>query len=283
VRYRFPLILGFFVAGGLLQGCADDLAVELDLGLDLAVSADLTSASPDAAITDEDHDGLDDRDELRWARDYLPFISTSPSDGCATGGLLVRVTPHPMSAQLVHILYDYLYDVDCGLGGHPGDDEVFALTIDPRVPAPAGIIAMKAISHQNTACERTSTCGRCGGLVACETLTKSAVAWPAIWPSRSKHGTYVNRATSCVLGATCLDTCDDAALPTVPPIVNAGEPDHPLVHDLTDEGFITVANGWKNMQLFHFDPWKIGQKFGNAGVVAADLIDPAFNTTACTP
>lgn len=283
MRSGTSLSLIALVAGGFFAGCADDPAVELDLAADLSVSVDLTVPSPDAAITDEDHDGLDDGDELRWAHDYLPFISTSPQDGCTTGGLLVRVTPHPMNDKLVHIIYDYLYDLDCGLGGHPGDNEVFAITIDPRVAPPAGIIAMKAISHQRTACERTSVCGRCGGLAACETLTKAAVAWPALWPSRGKHGSYVNRATSCVIGATCLDTCEDAALPTVPQIVNAGEPTHPLVHDLTDEGFITTANGWKNMQLFHFDPWKAGAKFGAAGIVATDLTDPSFDTTACTP
>jgi hypothetical protein len=232
---------------------------------------------------DNDGDGLDDGDELTWALAYLPYISTAPTDGCKTGGLAVRVSPHPDDAKLVHIIYDFLYNDDCGLGGHIGDDEAFAITADPTRPAPAGIIAIKTISHQGTACERDNLCGQCSGLAACATLINGGVAWPAVWPSKDKHGSYVNRATACTLVATCLDECDDAATPTVPPIVNVGEPGHPLVHDLTDQGFITTANGWTHMALFHFDPWKAGQTFGGAGDVAADLVDPAFDTPACRP
>ncbi len=234
------------------------------------------------APVDDDGDGLDDRAELLLARDYLPYISTAPTDKCSLGGLLVRVRPHPKDATLIHVIYDYLYDADCGLAGHAGDDEVFAATIDPTRPAPDGIIALRAISHQGTPCQRVSECGRCGGLTACETRPLGGVAWPAIWPSRDKHGSYVNRSVTCTLATTCLDECLDAAGPMIPPIVNAGEPGHPLVHDLTDNGFITAANGWTNQPLFHFDPWKAG-KFGGAGDVSLDLVDTAFDTVACRP
>jgi hypothetical protein len=73
-----------------------------------------------------------------------------------------------------------------------------------------------------------------------------------------------------------------APAPDDAPMDNAGEPDHPLVHDLTTAGFITAANGWKEAALMHFDPWKPG-KFGGAGDVSADLVDSAFvsDTTAC--
>jgi hypothetical protein len=237
------------------------------------------------AIVDQDHDGLDDAQELAWARDYLPYISHSPTEGCALGGLLVRVSPHPQNAKLLHIIYDFLYDNDCGtaiggIGGHPGDDEVFATTVDPSRPGPDGIVAMKAISHQGTICERTSECGRCPGQKACATLDRSGQAWPAVWPSKDKHGSYVNRADSCGVFNTCGDVCEDNPTPTVPDVVNAGEPMSAMVHDLTTNGFITTANGWTNMQLFHYDPWS-GKDFGNAGVVSADLVDPAFDTPAC--
>jgi hypothetical protein len=65
-----------------------------------------------------------------------------------------------------------------------------------------------------------------------------------------------------------------------PPIVNAGEPGHPLVGDLTTQGFITAQNGWKNMELFHFDPWA-DKTFGGAGNISHDLVDPAYDTPAC--
>src|SRR5439155_8897772 len=116
---------------------------------------------------------------------------------------------------------------DCGLGGHAGDDEVFAITVDPALPPPAGIVAMKAISHQGTLCERQSQCGRCQGQTACQTLPKSGVPWPAVWPSRDKHGSYVNRGATCTALMTCFDSCDDNPAPRIPPIVNAGEPGHP--------------------------------------------------------
>jgi hypothetical protein len=142
---------------------------------------------------------------------------------------------------------------------------------------------MKAISHQGTPCERDSTCGRCPGLSACETLadaSRGGVAWPAVWPSKDKHGSYVSRGASCSAFGTCFDSCEDATSPTVPQIVNAGEPGHPLTHDLTAAGLITAANGWKNQELFGFDPWS-NQSFGGAGNVTGDLTDPAFVTPAC--
>ena len=63
----------------------------------------------------------------------------------------------------MHIVYDQLYALDCGLDGHIGDDEVFGATIDPSVPAPGGLVALVAISHQGTPCERVTTCGSCAG------------------------------------------------------------------------------------------------------------------------
>jgi hypothetical protein len=269
------------------QAAFDLTAVADDLGdHDSAAGADSADAARDLSVADhapaadDDWDGLDDAEELAWAQAYLPYLSLSPQDKCPTGGLVVRVTTHKDDASLLHIVYDYLYDEDCGLGGHPGDDEVFALTVNPQKPPPEGIVAMKAISHQGTLCERDSTCGRCSGLTACATLPKSGVAWPAVWPSRDKHGSYVNKSASCTTFGTCFDQCDDNSAPASPPMVNAGEPGHPLVNDLTDHGFITAANGWKNQQLFHYDPWS-GKDFGNAGNVAADLADSAFDTPAC--
>jgi hypothetical protein len=252
-------------------------------GADLLPVLEADAGGPDAggpAFVDGDGDGLDDLAEKAWARDYLPFVSHSPTDGCAVGGLVARVSPHGKNGKLLQIVYSYLYDQDCGFGGHPGDNEAFGLTVDPSKPAPAGIVAMKAISHQGTACERISECGRCAGLAACETLPRGGVAWPALWPSRGKHGGYVNRSKSCTLFGTCADACEDNATPTVPELVNVGEPGKPLVTNLSAQGFISAQNGWKNVQLYDYDPWS-GAKFGNAGKVAEDLVDPLFVTAAC--
>jgi hypothetical protein len=273
---RWIVILG-------LAGCAADDGTLADLSAHLADQASSpvdAALPPDLAPLDEDEDGLADSEELAIATAYLPYLSLSPFEQCATGGLLVRVRPHPADPTLVQIIYDHLYNADCGIQGHDGDDEVFGITVDPTVAPPAGIVAMRAASHQSTACERDSECGVCAGLTPCQTLPIGSVAWPVVWSSLDKHGSYVDAATSCAPGQTCLDVCTDNATPMVPLIVNAGEPGHPLVHDLTDQGFITTANAWTHMELFHYDPWKPGL-FGGAGDISLDLVDDAFLAPAC--
>src|SRR4051794_36283714 len=78
-------------------------------------------------IIDNDGDGLDDALELQLANDYMPFVSAAPDDGCARDGFLVRVRPHPQDPAKILIVYDHLYESDCGLNGHTGDDEVFGV------------------------------------------------------------------------------------------------------------------------------------------------------------
>src|SRR5262245_11444320 len=78
-----------------------------------------------SAFVDLDGDGLDDADEAAWAAAYLPYLSDDPDDGCPVSGIVYRVHPHPDDPAFVHIVYDRLYDDDCGLTGHAGDNEVF--------------------------------------------------------------------------------------------------------------------------------------------------------------
>jgi hypothetical protein len=240
------------------------------------------SCAPPAAPasgSDQDRDGLDDAMELAWAQQYLPYLSMAPDEECPTAGIVVRVTPLDF-AGFVRIRYDVLYNQDCGLGGHIGDDERFAMTVDTSQPPPAGIVTIKAISHKGSLCEKESDCGRCPGEMACATLVRNGTPWPAVWVSRDKHGNYVDRASTCQLDNTCLDRCDDNSMPAALPIVNVGEPCFPLVGNLTTQGFITQANGWTNQSLFNYDPWG-GQPFGGADVIASDLTDPAFDTPPC--
>ena len=230
----------------------------------------------DAGITvDRDGDGLDDAFEERVARDYLPNLSLHPQDGCPLGVILYRVRKHPTDASLLMVLYDHLYETDCGIGGHTGDNEVFAVTVNPGKPAPAGITAMKAISHQNTACQKITTCGSCNGLAACDL---DAASRPRVYASRGKHGTYVQKSV-CTLISICPDDCAAGDQLGVP-LANAGEPGAPLIRDLTDAGLITADAGWTKTELFNFDPWG-PEKFGNAGRPSEDFGDPAFDTAAC--
>lgn len=226
---------------------------------------------------DGDMDGIEDAVEQDVAERYLPFLSIDPDDGCALGGIVYRLSPHPGDATKYLIYYDHLFETDCGLGGHVGDNEVFAITADPAVPPPAGILAVKAISHQATLCEKTSECGGCG-LPACPTAPIDGVETPVVFSSKDKHATYVS-LNDCAT-ALCFDSCELAPATTAVPLVNAGEPGAHLTNNLTTAGFITAANGWTEPTVMDYDPWG-GAEFGGAGVVADDLVDPLFVTTVC--
>lgn len=230
------------------------------------------SSSGGANGADADSDGIDDGVEAVMATDYFPYLSLDPTDQCPLQGVVYRLTPHPLDASKIHIWYDLLYERDCGLNGHVGDDEVFGVMADPQVAAAAGILAVRAISHQATLCERTTTCGTLPG---CEACTIGTVMRPVVFSSKNKHGGYVKEST-CDQNVVCdSGGCTLAAAPATPPMVNAGEPAAPLVSDLTAQGFITAANGWTEQALFGFDPWG-SPDFGSAGNVADDLQDAAF-------
>lgn len=231
--------------------------------------------STGAVIVDADGDGLDDGFEAEVAADYLPFLSLDPADKCPMGGMLYRVSPHPKHPEYLFIVYDHLYERDCGLGGHVGDDEVFGVTVDPGQPAPAGILAIKAIGHQNTLCEKVTECGKCPNQTPCPMVTVMGEKWPLVYSSKDKHASYVD-ISKCVLLDICTDTCTLAAMSTAVTMLNAGEPGGHLTENLTTNGFITVENGWTEMTLFNYNPWEPGKDFGSAGSVAGDLVDMAF-------
>jgi hypothetical protein len=249
---------------------------------DAAGAPDGTAAVDARAIVDLDGDGLDDAYELEVAKAYLPFVSLDPADGCSRSGIVVRVRKHPADATKLLVIYDHLFEKDCGFGGHVGDDEVFGVAIDPAVPAPGGILAIKAASHQNTVCERISECTTCSGDARpqCDRAADGGAMWPVIYASKSKHGQYATKA-QCPLIGTCLDQCTLATAAHRPPIANAGEPGKALISNLTTEGFINAANGWTEAAVMNVDPWAPGD-FGGAGSIAGDLIDPVFETAPCS-
>jgi hypothetical protein len=259
-------------------GDAPSDALPADLTTDATSGSD-GPPSPDGALVDDDQDGIDDRLEAQLAADYLPFLSLHPQDGCALGGMLYRAFPHPDDPTLVSIVYDHLYQNDCGLNGHIGDDEVFGITVDPTMPAPDGIVAMVAISHQGTFCEVTSECGRCAGQTPCETLMKDGKAVPVVYSSQDKHGSYVSLNTCNT--TICFDNCAAASRSTSVMLANAGEPSAHLIDNLTTQAFVTAANGWTEPTLLNFDPWDPSQTFGGAGNIAGDLTDSSFIAAAC--
>jgi hypothetical protein len=227
------------------------------------------------ANADDDGDGIPDATEAMLAAEYMPFVSIHPNDGCRVHGLLYRLSPHPKDPKRLTMWVDVLYNEDCGANGHPGDDEMFSVAIDPTKPGANGILAVRGISHQGTPCEHDTTCGVCNGMTACSTGMKGGAAYPAVYPSKDKHGNYADMGTCsgsfiCDFGGCALDAQSDDS-----PMVNAGEPGHPLVHDLTTDAFVTAANGWTESSLMHFDPWKPGI-FGGAGDVSQDLVDQSY-------
>jgi hypothetical protein len=269
-------VRAFVALGLLLAACDGEGPSPGPAGDDAAEPTPDASASPDAAALEEDldGDGIPDAREAELAAAYLPFLSLHPDDGCTVGGLLYRMRPHPEDASRIHIVYVHLFQTDCGLTSHVGDDEAFGVTIDPAVPPPEGILAIRTISHQNTPCEQTNDCGAACGLDGCEIQAGR----PVVFSSRDKHGGYLSR-TRCNF-TTCLDQCQMNSVGVERALVNAGEPEAPLVRDLTAEGFIQAANGWTETSLHGYDPWS-GQDFGSAGNVADDLVDPAFLTPVC--
>src|SRR5262249_32601399 len=154
------------------------------------------------------------------------------------------------------------------------DDEVFGALVDPNVPAPEGILALRAISHQNTRCERTTTCGSLPGCEPCTTAPKDGHQYPIVFSSLSKHGTYTSEHT-CNAWPCDLMACTVNPTSDEPEFVNAGEPGHPLTNDLTTNVVVNGSKGWTAPELMHFDPWSKG-KFGAAGDVSDDLTDASF-------
>jgi len=242
------------------------------------VDADARDLVAPSRGADRDGDGLADDFEEALVRAHLPFLAHHPDDRCALGGIVFRARPHDDDEALVAVTASQLFAVDCGLNGHDGDNEAFGFTVDPRLPPPAGLTALVAVSHQGTACERATTCGACPGLPACD---RAADGRAILYSSQDKHAGVVDVGGGCSFGS-CLDSC---ALPldgADVPLVNAGEPDAPLVTDLDAStgqgGFIDDA--WPEA-LRGYDPWGPA-KLGGAGIVAEDLVDPALAAPACS-
>jgi hypothetical protein len=186
---------------------------------------------------------------------------------------VVRVTPAEHPGQ-VRLRYGWLFDRACLDTTQEGDGGSFSIVVDSTRAGSAGIVALRAVGRQDTTCQRLSTCGRCAGQPSCAELGGRA----AVWAARGRHTSYANQPVSCTQVGNCHAECVDAPQGSVPPIVNVGEPEAQLVHDLTDEGFIRPELGWQSPSLLHHDPWG-GQPFGTSSAIAArlsaSLIDPS--------
>jgi hypothetical protein len=241
---------------------------------------------------DNDQDGLDDNEELQIAQDYLPFISLTSGESCGSpDGFAVRVYPHPSDTssppRYLAIRYDHLYQTDCGTNGHNGDDENIAITVDTTLPPPQGIMVIAAISHRNTPCEHDSWCVQqswsaspCSGYATCDSSGPGTIrdSYPVVYVSQNKHGDYATM-NGCTFGCD-FGACELNTVPDLPPMVNVGEPGHPLINNLTTQAFINADAGWTDTTLYNIDPWGPTQ-FGGAGTISADMTDTALEPPLC--
>lgn len=220
---------------------------------------------------DEDEDGLDDRFEQELAERNLPVIFADSNEGCGhPKGMLFRAQRLANAPGRIALLYIVLYNRDCGeLNGHVGDNEPLALTVvlDAR-PGAAATVAIETRAHGNTSCESVSSCVTLPGTGACG--APAPPDWQPVmvlFAARNKHSHYLRQGTC---ERNCFDACGPGERFADLPLVNVGEPEHPLVDDLSTQAFVNVGAGWGN-QLLHSDPWG-EQTFGGAGYIRKQLL-----------
>jgi hypothetical protein len=243
----------------------------------LRCTSDAQCGAPNACqlgycvLKDADSDGIDDDFEREVAELNFPAVLLAQGESCgAPHGVLYRVRHHPLNPTRLAITYIVLYSLDCGeLNGHVGDAETFAITVDPDAqPGALAAVGVEAWAHAGTTCGSTSSCETAAGTGACgDPATTNAPPEIVIYASRDKHASYLSTGTC---SDNCLDSCS-AGERVTGPFVNAGEPDHPTVRDLTTSGFVQPADGW-NQQLMHADPWGTAE-FGGGGRLDKPLTD----------
>ncbi len=205
-------------------------------------------------LHDVDGDGIDDDLEREVAELNFPAVWLDPGESCGTPhGVIYHARRHPQNPRRIAVTYIVLYGVDCGaFNGHLGDAESFAITVDlDAAPGAAATVGVAAFAHAGTTCASNSSCATAPAMNACG--DSSATTSPSevfVYASRDKHASYLS-AQTCA--DNCLDQCNEGTR-IWGPLVNVGEPDHPMVTDLTAQGFVKAADGW-NQQLLGFNPW----------------------------
>jgi hypothetical protein len=224
-------------------------------------------------LKDQDGDGLDDDFEQQIAQLNFPKLVLSDAESCgAPHGVIYRARRHPENSKRVALLYTMLYAFDCSQpNGHVGDAESFAVTVDlDAQPGGAATVGLQAWSHAATACNSASSCETAPGTNECaESKDPTTPSEVVIYASRDNHANYLSQSTC----NSCFDRCSGSQR-IVGPLVNVGEPDHPLVTDLTAQGFVNDADGW-SAELLHFNPWSAAAFAGGGR-----LDQPLFTLTA---
>jgi hypothetical protein len=220
-------------------------------------------------LNDRDGDGIDDDLEREVAELNFPKVMMALGETCgAPHGVVYRVRRHPALPRRLAVTYVVMYANDCGeLTGHVGDAESFAITVDlDAQPGAAATVGVEAWAHAGTTCGSTSSCETAVATNECGDKG-SAPSEVVIYASREKHANYLSTATC---GGNCFDSCS-AGERIIGPLLNVGEPGHPLVTDLTTQGFVQGADGWAK-ELLHFNPWG-SVEFSGGGRIDKPLSD----------
>ncbi|MCA9622923.1 MAG: hypothetical protein KC731_28085 [Myxococcales bacterium] len=204
---------------------------------------------------DLDEDGLNDPWETIVLDRFRPFLRLDEAEklvddpGFVTG-IVGRVTPRGGDV-LVYMMLGYEHDFgSCGgFSGHNGDSERVVLELR-RVDGSVGDAALQrayTAAHEGTLSDHGMIfeAGSLASLVFdADPMVGGEPRW-VVFPSANKHATYAN-VSICegISPLPCFD--EDCAPDNVPdptpftrlmPFVNAGEPDHHLIDELTPIGF----------------------------------------------
>jgi len=171
-------------------------------------------------IQDEDRDGIDDTEEYRLAKSFLPVLWYWDHESCPDPGVIIYhvrpFVPGDTGGPLI-ITYSMLYYEDCGSHGHQEDIENFAVTIHPLYPPSSspsgyGAYSMTTVAHWGAGwpCEEwdTETYSPYKADLGFTEGPQFFPFWEEVYISDDKHSTFLTDG-DCDSG--CLyfgDECD---------------------------------------------------------------------------
>jgi hypothetical protein len=200
-----------------------------------------------APCVDADADGLTDAwEDLALAR-LRPFVRLDEAEQLVNDpsfrfGIVGRVVP-VAERVVVYFMLGYQRDFgSCGFTAHNGDPERVALELEVSASGNVRVTQAYTAAHENTASDHSQlfSGAELGTLVHETDPTFGEPRW-VVFSSADKHATYATVAIcEGISPFPCLDedcapdqVVDPAPFTRLAPYVNAGEPDAPLVTDLT--------------------------------------------------